>query len=1454
MSILEDELLEKLIRLSSEQFQAVVFRLKDDIEEADLPGSTASQSDKAIELIRLLELQDKLQLLESTLESAAIKKLSLQSPASLTKVQVDQIVSDNTKLFVGRDDEEQQLDNFLTENSSGMLLVRADAGMGKTALLANWKQKQQQQGNCFIAYHFFRQGQEISDVIKAYRHLLQQLYTYYELTTPQIPSDQNNPERIFQLLQEPLKRPDGKPLIILLDALDEASPERSLSQFLPQPLPEGLYVIASVRVNEAEKLDNNLPSWIQVTKEVHLKHLPSPAIKDWLRRAGNGELATLAEDETLVAQVCDRTEGIPLFLKYLIDELVQVAKQGEESAIRKTLEATPKGFTNYIRQQYQALDRLEDWSRLELQKIFYFLTIAKGELSSEDLVELMDNSPQRLPWQVSRWFKIRESEDCFLYSFAHPSLAERFAALPAIKANTKKAQKELINYCAHWQEYHSAYALRHYAEHLRDVKRWEELYAIARNPDFASTQRQQLPDEPDLPLKTVQTALQGAADTDDAGAMAEFLLANAQRIMRQESPLDVLRSGNLKRALALADMYESERSVLWYLLLAWELKDKNKVEEAHRLLKQLLKKELPHFSIHFFPPGKWVIYLLTQICQVDEDTFTILYKRILPAKEYYDLCICLSSEGYLEIALKTVQEIDCSRKPGISSNSIPEVQTEIQARDILNVNSWYQVKALVAIAKAYFEAGDREAARATLSTAMETADKIDSKLNSDAERNLAEVLQQIASTRAEIGDITDALITAQKIPINVFRLAAIEEIVEKQVKNHQLDAALKLAHLNDMPALESWIFRINSRTEWQSGNIEKAQFYLREALQKVERIKYKLQQIDEFLRIALLQNNLEIEERLEKVEAIIVHTFEISRGIEEQDIRVTALARIAQAIKELGETDRARLTFNETLDYTIQNITNTWEITKSLGIIIHAQVEVGQLSEALKNLKKIPDQWQQANIQKGIALGQAKVKEFKVAIDIARSIKERKVRSEAIGEIAIEQAQAEKTAIPLETAQEVDFMERRSIRLEIAKILYSRGYRQEARTIFSEFLQASHIFDNQQAQIAALIDVAVAQAQIGDRENAQHAFATAQQVTNTIEDRRFQVMELCSIAMAQIQVGDKQEAEITFATADQIAQSIQSETDRSFALEELAKIRLKLKNFDVAFKTACSIRESRTRNAVLEEIAVTHAEYGDFDTAFEVLQSIGFKEYRERVIKEIKYFQITKEFLAQLKLGNVTAALEIVQKIESIKLQAKALIKIAESQTMRSQTKAALAILADALRIAKKVNEGYDTEAIEAVILAQAEIDTLPNCLESVKTIYSAYKQAEIVGKIARLKTKNGQNEEIEVAFSVALKTAQEIDSESIRSHTLGNIAKELVQAGFIDQAIKTLKMIRTERNWQLPEIAAAFVEKGDKTNFKQLLIPCSYSLYAAHRMCGHLARLYPEKAAKIQKLLSGFD
>ncbi len=121
--------------------------------------------------------------------------------------------------------------------------------------------------------------------------------------------------------------------------------------------------------------------------------------------------------------------------------------------------------------------------------------------------------------------------------------------------------------CASWHENHSLYALRYYAEHLRDAKRWNELYVLARNKAFADIQCEQLLDEPSLPLKTIQIALSSAAEEDNAELMAEFILQHAQWIEKtkvEESPLEALRKGSLERALKLVEIYEVERQILWY--------------------------------------------------------------------------------------------------------------------------------------------------------------------------------------------------------------------------------------------------------------------------------------------------------------------------------------------------------------------------------------------------------------------------------------------------------------------------------------------------------------------------------------------------------------------------------------------------------------------------------------------------------------------------------------------------------------------------------------------------------------------------------------------------------------------------------------------------------------------------------------------------------------------------
>ena len=48
----------------------------------------------------------------------------------------------------------------------------------------------------------------------------------------------------------------------------------------------------------------------------------------------------------------------------------------------------------------------------------------------------------------------------------------------------------------------------------------------------------------------------------------------------------------LEKAWRIADLYDKETRIIWYLLIAWFLDYKNKISEAKKTLDRLFKKEL----------------------------------------------------------------------------------------------------------------------------------------------------------------------------------------------------------------------------------------------------------------------------------------------------------------------------------------------------------------------------------------------------------------------------------------------------------------------------------------------------------------------------------------------------------------------------------------------------------------------------------------------------------------------------------------------------------------------------------------------------------------------------------------------------------------------------------------------------------------------------------------------
>ncbi len=1399
---------------------------------------------------------------------------------------VEQIINESTELFVGRSEEFQKLDNFLADNSSGVMLVKAAAGFGKTALLANWV-KERQGNDCFIAYHFFsQQYDKTRSVESAYWNLLRQIYRYYELYYEQLPNERNElRKRLNNILKERGARED-KPLVIVIDALDEID-AADIPFSLPflTSLPQNVFVIVSARAELGEE-PKYLENWSERSQKLHFEDLPRGAIADWLKQTGDGELAAFAGDTNFVTKLDEITEGFPLYLSYLIDELSHAAKQKQD--IGQLLAQTPKRFENYVKQQLKRLDELdlpdERW------KFFALLAVAKGALEKQDvraITGMRDRSLRQLHqcWQVTRWMRISEDK---LYAFAHPLLGTTFAA--QLGDDAEDALQDLIKYCSQWQEKEnqSSYALRYYVEHLRDIKQWNKLYELARNEDFTIAQREHLPDRPDLPLKTVQTALLAAAEEDKPGEMAEFMLLHARQLLHttaQDLPLEALRKGSLERAWKLADLYEIERSVLWYLLLAWELKDTGRLEESRETLKRLQLKNLPRLSTH--PAIDWqseyAAYLLAHLFDVSEDVCTVLQQKLLENVYRNILCRDLSDRGNFAAALKTVLGISSNLEQmlaliNIAKKQVQKGDAEVAA-SFANVLENAQkllpnfgVEFLIGkIAKTQIELGDREAARVTLTKSLQTADKIDN------EWRRFRALIELGNIQVEMGMVAEALETLQKIEnrSEVEDCYCLKNLAKLQAKlGHSEKArvtfakAKKIAH-----EIEDANRRVNALQEIAIAQAEVKEFD--ETIKTAEEIKNQEDRDDALRSIISVQTNVND----------FPAALATANRIEEPLTKSRSLLIIAHAQVSSGDFTAALKTTEE--------IEIESDKTNTLVVIANAQAGTGDVTAALNIAEKIEDRFQRVDILVAIVKGQAKAKKITAALEMVEEIDNQLEQTEEVmgvmrlnvtrGEVSLRetveeiknQKQGEALVAVVEALIEMgDF----TAAITIKNKIKDKNQQQEALSVIAKgyaktqnFTAASEIakeIESPPTRAKTLVVIAEVQVAHGKTEAARTTFATVLQAEKQTQISILLLISSALIQVAEVQVknGQKELGAATTSLACEIAQSIDYVAEKANVLAIVARILVEAEKIeeakpicDSALEIAQQISNNREhhRSQSFALIAQAQAMMGDFDSAIITIRKICIPSSQAYALKTLANLQIWQDSQQIEKFKIILSnAHEFYKNADDrfflfLSNKVDVLTTIAVARSTVGETEAALATFADLLEAVKTQKQRERDKDLSTIAIGYAEVGKFPAAIEIINEIEDGAHKISALWAIAWEQFKKGEQVTI---LDIALAAKEKIKDEKKRLQALKRIAQIQAIAGQGEEAVRTVEAIISDHNKHLPDIASWFAETGDKPNFKKLLIPCAYYLDAAYQMCGYLARLYPEQASAVAKVLSDLN
>jgi len=1001
------------------------------------------------------------------------------------------------EVFIGREAILDDLEQFTVKRRKGIVVLFAPAGCGKTRLMMRLLARLQARGDIQTVYHFFTSHEALEGlgtrVEYAYAHLLLQLGAL-QGTTISLPDA--NPDELRAMLYYQLKELSRaqKPLVILIDGLDEADEPISYPP-LPEPLPDGVFVIVSARWDGQSEPPSYLQAWHKRANRVFsLETLREDDLREWL--LCEESLRRYAANAEFIRTLHQRTEGLPLYARYLIDDL----RKAQDP--RQKLHDAPQGIRNYIRQQVSHIAQHVSNAQ-GVRQMFALLTVTKGALPDSELIELTglsDFDLENLPQPIGRWF-LRSQLG---WQFQHPRLAAEFRR--ALPNDAKQMERKLLEYCARWDEHKSPYALRYYAAHLAeraisDPADAEHLYALMENGDFLQAQRAAFPDQPELPLSLLRQAIEVASARDEPVPLAKALLLHAQRIggIRLQSPARIWReTGNLEYALKVADLYPPRMRPLWYLLLAREQPNPEQRKGIlDRLAQQVPREKAPSPLLDASPYCEIAFALLIEVANdIDEATFVRL-KPLFSEQNWLRRLNRLIDEGSYALArqwfewFRTHLELSDLFESAKISDLFELAKIHGRLGFYSSAVEYAQrieyeverIKALCAIAKAQAQAGLLESARTNFRQSRDTAQQIEFILWR------SETLALISAAQAETPELhEDAKETLR---------AAIQAYENYQNPYHPFFVDVDEGEINTLLAIAVAQLRLRSveearRTferaiqiakqvsEYEERNkaivgiiqTQAKEYLLEDGLQNLEMIDWDSCRDMALVSIAKAQAQMELfadaREMVQKVECL--------------GAKIEILTTMAVVKARTGRPVEAQTDFQNAFRV-VQMMQSSefcgWQISE----IAQAQAQAGFYDDSLITANMIDDYMSEALCT--IAVAQAEMQLIQDALQTAQKIEHTYDRDFALFAISKEYVKEKKLGEAFEVAQRIDHFQYRTVALcTVAEAYFGEGNLGRAKEIYEDAYLAAVRMEDELTRRIALHNISISQTRVGLIEDA----------------------------------------------------------------------------------------------------------------------------------------------------------------------------------------------------------------------------------------------------------------------------------------------------------------------------------------------------------------------------------
>ncbi|MBT3155516.1 serine protease [Streptomyces sp. CHD11] len=342
--------------------------------------------------------------------------------------------------FGGRDLQMNMLTAWLADpQAAPYALVAAEAGRGKSALLVRWAREvmRQERAHVVVVPVSIRFNTAQAGVVfPALATRLGEVYGEPPGATDM--SAEQWKETCLGYLRRP--PPDGRPLLVVMDGLDEATDWQPGPDLFPAAPGRGVRVLASARHLAGGTDDRGWLArlnWDSLAVSLPLPPMDRDGVRQVLHAMGD-PLAGLATKVDVVSELYRLSEGDPLLVRLYVEALLPYGERAaainadELPSISTGLEGYFSRWWDEQERQWRDRNRNPTAERQDLEDFLNVLACALGPLGHDDLTGIM---PRPLSWlrlraltsEVGR-FVIGDGRDTgFVYS--HPRLGMYFREL-----------------------------------------------------------------------------------------------------------------------------------------------------------------------------------------------------------------------------------------------------------------------------------------------------------------------------------------------------------------------------------------------------------------------------------------------------------------------------------------------------------------------------------------------------------------------------------------------------------------------------------------------------------------------------------------------------------------------------------------------------------------------------------------------------------------------------------------------------------------------------------------------------------------------------------------------------------------------------------------------------------------------------------------------------------------